>query len=138
MVDRRACPAFHAAVELIGRRWNGVIIDALLDRPLRFSELRTAVPDVTPAMLSQRLKELEGHDVIVRSVSPDRPVEVSYSLTEVGRGLSAVLDAVALWSIDWSGEGEAAPAARTRAARTAAAAAERNSRWNSASIRSAS
>jgi len=128
MVDRRACPAFHSAVELIGRRWNGVIIDALLHQPLRFSELRTAIPDVTPAMLSQRLKELEADDVIVRSVSSDRPVEVSYSLTEVGRGLSTVLDAVALWSIDWSGEGEAALASES----------ERTGRWNSASIRSAS
>jgi len=127
MVDRRACPAFHAAVELIGRRWNGVIIDALLHQPLRFSELRAAIPDISPAMLSQRLKELEADEVIVREVT-GRPIEVSYELTEVGRGLSTVLDAVALWSIEWSGEGDAAIAAE----------AERNSRWNSASIRSAS
>lgn len=128
MVDRRACPAFHAAVELIGRRWNGVIIDALLHQPLRFSELRMAIPDITPAMLSQRLKELEAEQVITRAVSTERPIEVSYSLTEVGHGLAAVLDAVALWSIGWSGEGDDARAAE----------AERSGRWNSASIRSAS
>jgi DNA-binding HxlR family transcriptional regulator len=128
MVDRRACPAFHAAVELIGRRWNGVIIDALLQQPLRFSELRAAIPDITPAMLSQRLKELEADEVIIREVS-GRPVEVSYELTDVGRGLSTVLDAVALWSIDWSGEGEVVHNST---------ATERNDRWNSASTRSAS
>ncbi|GGF30515.1 winged helix-turn-helix transcriptional regulator [Subtercola lobariae] len=104
MVDRGACPSFHAAVELIGRRWNGVIIDRLLAHPLRFSELRTAIPDVTPAMLSQRLKELEVAQVVRRDVSSERPIEVSYALTETGQQLSEVLDAVAVWSLEWSGE----------------------------------
>ncbi len=102
MVDRSACPAFHAAVELIGRRWNGVIVDLLLARPLRFSELRSAIQDITPAMLSQRLKELEGADLVTRVVATERPIEVTYSLTATGRQLSAVLDAVAEWSTVWS------------------------------------
>jgi len=120
MVDRSDCPAFHAAVEFIGRRWNGVIIDVLLSRSRRFSELRAAITDITPAMLSARLKELEAAGLVHRDVSGDRPIEVSYSLTDTGRQLSAVLDAVAVWSLAWSSEsGE-----------------ER--RWNSASIPSAS
>ena len=121
MVDRGACPAFHSAVELIGRRWNGVIVDLLLTGPRRFSELRTAIPDITPAMLSQRLKELEAADVVSREVSTGRPVEVGYSLTATGRELSTVLDAVAEWSLGWAGheQGE-------------------DGRWNSASIHSAS
>lgn len=119
-MDRTACPSFHAAVELIGRRWNGLIIDVLLGDSLRFSELRTAIPDITPAMLSQRLKELEAERLVERQVSSGRPVEVSYSLTETGRQLSAVLDAIAVWSLGWTGH-------------------EReDGRWNSASIHSAS
>jgi DNA-binding HxlR family transcriptional regulator len=106
MVDRRQCPQFHAAVELIGKRWNGVIIDALLATPRRFSELRGAIPDITPAVLSLRLKELELENVITREVSSERPVEVTYSLTPAGRGLSAVLDAVAEWSLDWTHDNE--------------------------------
>lgn len=119
-MDRNACPSFHAAVELIGRRWNGLIVDVLLAGSLRFSELRAAIPDITPAMLSQRLKELEAERLVERQVSAGRPVEVSYSLTETGRQLSAVLDAVAVWSLEWTGEQR------------------EGGRWNSASIRSAS
>jgi DNA-binding HxlR family transcriptional regulator len=125
MVDHDACPAFHAAVELIGRRWNGVIIDALLAGSLRFSELRAAIPGITPAMLSQRLKELEEEQLVRREVSSGRPVEVSYSLTETGRQLTSVLDAVAVWSLGWSG---GKPLNEKR----------EDSRWNSASIRSVS
>jgi DNA-binding HxlR family transcriptional regulator len=125
MVDRSACPYFHAAVELIGRRWNGVIIDILLTGPLRFHELRSGIPDITPAMLSQRLKELEAAQVVRREVSTTGPVEVRYVLTEIGQQMSAALDAVAEWSIDWS--------------RLALPENEREvARWNSASIPSAS
>lgn len=103
VVDRRACRGFHAAVELIGRRWNGVIIDALLAGPLRFSELQVAVSGIAPAMLSQRLKELEAAKLVHREVVSGPPIEVSYSLTEDGQRLSPVLDAVAVWSLTWSG-----------------------------------
>jgi DNA-binding HxlR family transcriptional regulator len=120
LVDRGACPAFHAAVELIGRRWNGVIVDKLLLSPLRFSELRDGIPDITPAMLSQRLKELEVEQLVLREVSATRPIEVTYSLTETGTQLSEVLDAVAVWSLGWAEEHR------------------EDGRWNSASIRSAS
>lgn len=120
MVDRSKCTAFHAAVELIGRRWNGVIVDLLLTSSLRFSELRAAIPDITPAMLSQRLKELERAGLVSREVSATRPVEVSYTLTETGAQLSSVLDAVAEWSMSWSDNEK------------------EGVRWNSASIRSAS
>ncbi|MFZ2965268.1 MAG: helix-turn-helix domain-containing protein [Rhodoglobus sp.] len=120
MIDRHACPAFHAAVELIGKRWNGVIVDTLLTSSLRFSELRAVIPGITPAVLSQRLKELEAEQLVRREVSVERPIEVSYSLTDTGRRLSAVLDAVAEWSLGWP-----------RVERE-------DRRWNSASIRSAS
>lgn len=120
MVDRNACPAFHSAVELIGRRWNGVIVDLLLAGGRRFSELQAAIPDITPAMLSQRLKELETALVVHRQVSAGRPVEVSYSLTATGRELSTVLDAVAQWSLGWEGHEnvtEVAPVIRRKMAR---------------------
>jgi DNA-binding HxlR family transcriptional regulator len=125
MVDRSACPCFHAAIELLGRRWNGVIIDNLLAGPLRFSEFRESIPEITPAMLSQRLKELEGAKLVRRDVSATRPIEVRYALTEIGQRISTALDAVAEWSIDWS--------------RAASPENEREEvRWNSASIPSAS
>jgi DNA-binding HxlR family transcriptional regulator len=96
-----ACSSFHAAIELIGRRWNGVILNRLLDGPLRFSQLRAAIPEVTDAMLTLRLKELEAAALLVRSVSTDRPIEVHYALTEVGAQLSPILAAIGRWSVTW-------------------------------------
>ncbi|WP_245886939.1 winged helix-turn-helix transcriptional regulator [Umezawaea tangerina] len=100
-----ACPNFHAAVELIGRKWNGVILQQLLTGPLRFLELRERVPRVTDAMLSQRLKELEAAALVERVVTTtSRPVEVRYKLTPIGDRLAPVLDAVAAWGNEWAAE----------------------------------
>ena len=53
------CPHFHAAIELIGKRWTGAIVCALTERPMRFGELGKAVPGLSDRLLSQRLRELE-------------------------------------------------------------------------------
>ncbi|WNV85658.1 helix-turn-helix domain-containing protein [Umezawaea sp. Da 62-37] len=104
-----ACPNFHAAVELIGRKWNGVILQQLLESPLRFLELRERIPRVTDAMLSQRLKELEAAAVVERVVTTtSRPVEVRYKLTAIGDRLAPVLDAVAAWGNEWAARGPSA------------------------------
>lgn len=95
------CSSFHAAIELIGRRWNGVILNRLLGGSLRFSELRDAVPEVTDAMLTLRLKELETAALVVRSISQTRPIEVRYALTEIGAQLSPVLAAIGQWGAAW-------------------------------------
>ncbi|MBL7502651.1 helix-turn-helix transcriptional regulator [Frankia sp. CNm7] len=95
-------PDFHTAIELIGRRWTGVILAELLAGPMRFSELRERIPRITDAMLSQRLKELEQAEVVERAVTVARPVEVRYALTAIGRRLEPVLDAVRAWSVDWA------------------------------------
>lgn len=99
-----SCPQFHEAIELIGRRWNGVILQHLLSGPLRFAEIAKRIPGITDAMLSQRLKELEGAGIVSRIVSVGRPVEVRYSPTAVGVGLVPVFDAIAAWSTDWARE----------------------------------
>lgn len=94
------CPAFHAAIELIGRRWNGVLLQQLLGGPLRFHELRDRIAGITDAMLSQRLKDLEASGIVVRTVGTGRPVMVSYELTTIGHQLSPILDAVASWGAE--------------------------------------
>lgn len=99
--ETSVCPTFHAAIELIGRRWNGVILQRLVDGPLRFSEIRRGVPRLTDAMLSQRLRELEDAGVITREVADHRPVQVSYALTEIGQRLGPILIAVAEWGHEW-------------------------------------
>jgi DNA-binding HxlR family transcriptional regulator len=105
------CARFHRAVELIGRRWSGAIIRMLLQRPSRYAELRAAIPDITDRMLSERLRELEEENIVVRTVIPDTPVRVEYSLTTKGRALAPALDAIGHWAEKWVEAGEPAKTA---------------------------
>jgi len=100
-VDGAFCPYFHRAVELIGRRWTGAIVRALLRGVVHFSELTRAIPDLSDRMLSERLKELEAEGIVVRTVIPAMPVRVEYRLTEKGRTLEPVLDAISQWAGEW-------------------------------------
>ena len=96
------CAKFHKAVELIGRRWSGAVIQLLLRGPARFAELRDAIPDISDRMLSERLRELEDEAIVVRKVIPEIPVRVEYSLTPKGRGLEPALGAIGKWAERWA------------------------------------
>src|SRR5436190_10628019 len=95
------CPRFHVAVELIGGRWTGAIISRLLSGRARYNELRTAVPEISDRMLSERLRALESEGVLTRNVLPESPVRVEYELTAKGRALEESLDAIGKWATRW-------------------------------------
>jgi DNA-binding HxlR family transcriptional regulator len=95
------CPHFRKAIELVGRRWSGTILRALMDRPLRFSEISIRIPEISDRSLSLRLKELEIEGIVVRAVEPTQPVSVTYSLTEKGRALESAIAALERWAHDW-------------------------------------
>ncbi len=101
IIEGAFCPVFHRAVELIGRRWNGAIVRALLSGAVRFSELTESIPELSDRMLSERLKELELEGIVARTVLPETPVRIEYHLTEKGRALTPVLDAISAWSYAW-------------------------------------
>ncbi len=112
------CPRYHLASELIGRRWTGAIIYVLLQERCRFATLRAAVPGITDRMLSGRLRDLEQKGIVTRTVVPDTPVRVEYSLTDKGRELAAAVTAIADWAERWIPAPETpAPAARRPRAR---------------------
>jgi DNA-binding HxlR family transcriptional regulator len=111
------CARFHRASELIGRRWTGAIIFVLLKSRCRFATLRAAIPDITDRMLSERLQELEQEGIVERTVVPETPVRVEYSLTKKGRALAAAIDAIADWAHRYLEDVAAAPAARRVRAR---------------------
>ena len=92
------CTRFHRASELIGRRWTGAIIFLLLKQTCRFATLRDAIPDITDRMLSERLQELEEEGLVQRTVVPDTPVRVEYSLTKKGKALAGAIEAIAEWA----------------------------------------
>ena len=92
------CTRFHRASELIGRRWTGAIIFLLLKQTCRFATLRDSIPGITDRMLSERLQELEDEGLVDRTVLPEPPVRVEYSLTKKGRALAEPIGALAQWA----------------------------------------
>lgn len=95
------CPHFHAAIELIGKRWTGAILCALTEGPLRFGELAKAVPGLSDRLLSKRLRELEGEGLVEREVEGGSPVRVTYSLTASGAGLGPAIRELKHWARAW-------------------------------------
>lgn len=98
------CPHFHAAIELIGKRWTGAIVFALTEGPLRFGELAKAVPGLSDRLLSQRLRELEQEGLVEREVEAGSPVRVTYSLTEAGVELGPAIGELKSWAKRWRSE----------------------------------
>ena len=92
------CTRFHRASELIGRRWTGAIIFLLLKQTCRFATLRDGIPEITDRMLSERLQELEEEGLVERTVIPDTPVRVEYSLTRKGKALAEPIRAITDWA----------------------------------------
>ena len=98
----RVCENFHSAIELIGRRWSGAIIAAMLGGAQRACHIREAIPGLSDRLLTERLRELEDEGIVVRSVTDDRPPAVHYELTERGRALENVFSSLEQWSAEWS------------------------------------
>jgi DNA-binding HxlR family transcriptional regulator len=104
------CGRFHRAVELVGRRWSGAVIQLLLQRRMRYAELRDAITDISDRMLSERLRELEAEGIVARIVVPETPVRVEYELTAKGRALEHPLAAIGKWAERWIDVEAAEPA----------------------------
>ena len=85
----------------MGKRWTGAILLVLMDGPLRFSEVRELVPDISDRLLSERMKELEGEEIVERHVSDAGPVRVEYALTAKGRALEPTVRALKSWAHNW-------------------------------------
>jgi DNA-binding HxlR family transcriptional regulator len=102
LADRApCCGLYHQAVELVGKRWTGAILLVLMDGPLRFSEVRELVPDISDRLLSERMKELEAERIVERHVSDHGPVRVEYALTDKGRALEPTVRALKSWAHNW-------------------------------------
>jgi len=97
----RMCPRYESAIELLGKRWTALIIRVLLGGPKRFKEIKEQIPDMSDKMLTDRMKELEAADVVVRHVYPETPVRIEYELTKKGKSLENVIEAIQTWSEQW-------------------------------------
>jgi DNA-binding HxlR family transcriptional regulator len=97
----QVCTRFHAAIELLGARWSGAVLRAMFTGSRRFADIKAAIPGISDVMLTRRLRELEDAGLLQRQVMPTSPVHVEYQLTEMGRDVGPVLDAVIAWSHRW-------------------------------------
>lgn len=100
-VPKQCCPRYHRAVEIVGARWSGAILQVMLGGVTRFGEIEDAIPDLSSRMLSQRLKEFETEGLLERKVIPETPVRVEYRLTAKGRALAPVVRALSVWAERW-------------------------------------
>lgn len=96
------CPRFEMGVDLLGKKWTGLILRTLMGGgPMRFGEIRCHIPELSDRLLSERLNELEHAGVVVRHVHTTRPVTVEYQLSAKGEALRPVVDAIQSWSDVW-------------------------------------
>jgi len=96
------CPHFHAAIELIGKRWTGAIVCALTERPMRFGELRKAIDSQSELSVHYQPKLDEDEGLVEREVEAGTPVRVTYSLTECGDQLGPAIHELKAWAKRWN------------------------------------
>jgi len=102
------------AVDVFASRWKGQVLWYLQDGPRRFMELRRLIPTVSPKMLTQKLRELERDGLVHREHHREIPPRVEYTMTELGRSVLPVLEAIETW---WKQHGASVAAGGTDAIR---------------------
>ncbi|WP_196893533.1 winged helix-turn-helix transcriptional regulator [Aureivirga marina] len=98
------CPAttilaLKDCLTILNGKWKVPIIGTLLFGPKRFKDLENTIQKITPRMLSKELKELEINNIIQRKVYDSRPILIEYELTESGKTLKPILEAMVEWGI---------------------------------------
>jgi DNA-binding HxlR family transcriptional regulator len=94
------CPV-DTAIAMIGGKYKSLILWHLIDATLRFGELRKLIPQATPKMLTQQLRELERDNLVARTVYPVVPPKVEYRLTDLGRSIRPILLSMYEWGADY-------------------------------------
>ena len=90
------CPV-ATTLMLIGNKWKIFIIQQLMDRPFRFSELRRAIPGISEKVLTDNLRAMEKDGIITRTVFPEVPPRTEYALSELGDTMSPIIESMATW-----------------------------------------
>jgi DNA-binding HxlR family transcriptional regulator len=96
--------SMELTLALIGGKWKALILWQLGDKILRYSELRKALPNITPKMMTQQLREMEDSGLVMRFVYTQIPPKVEYSLTQAGKSLLPILDVMCKWGQNYADE----------------------------------
>ncbi|MFC4401717.1 winged helix-turn-helix transcriptional regulator [Gracilibacillus xinjiangensis] len=100
MSDKTICPRFESALDILNKRWTGLIIFQLLEGAQRFSVIESSI-GISGRVLSERLKDLEKSGIVERKVYDETPVRIEYGLTDKGRALEPVLKSIQQWAEGW-------------------------------------
>ena len=95
-----ACPV-ATTVQLIGSKWKLLIMRNLLARPWRFNELRKDLEGISQKVLTDSLRSMEEDGIIIRTVYPEVPPRVEYSLSELGETMRPIIRAMEQWGMDY-------------------------------------
>lgn len=91
---------------LLGKRWSGLVVAVLTNGPVRFADLRRAIPGISERMLSDRLTELADSGLVLREVIEGPPLGVAYRLTPAGLALRPALEELSRWAHEHLTAGE--------------------------------
>lgn len=94
------CPV-ATTVQLIGSKWKLLIMRNLLQRPWRFNELRRTLPGISQKVLTDSLRSMEADGIITRTVYPDVPPRVEYSLSKLGETMRPVIKSMETWGTEY-------------------------------------
>ena len=108
-MGRKYTCGLDAAIAVMGGKWKGLILFALHEGPVRFGELRRAVPGISERMLIHQLREMEASGLVHREVYHQVPPKVEYSLTDFGRSLNTAIGPLGEWGEEHMERIEALP-----------------------------
>jgi DNA-binding HxlR family transcriptional regulator len=90
------CPV-ETTARIVGGRWKAAVLEQLFQSPKRFSELKRSIAGITQRTLAQQLRDLQSTGIVERTVYPDRPPRVVYTVTPLGKSLRPLLNAMCHW-----------------------------------------
>lgn len=99
------CPV-ATTVQLIGSKWKLLIMRNLLERPWRFNELKKDLDGISQKVLTDSLRSMEADGIITRTVYPEVPPRVEYSLRDIGESVRPILTAMQKWGEDYKKSNE--------------------------------
>lgn len=90
------CPV-ATTVQLIGSKWKLLIMRNLMIRPWRFNELQKSLEGISQKVLTDSLRSMESDGIITRTVFPEVPPRVEYALSDLGKSMQPIMDAMEVW-----------------------------------------
>lgn len=95
------CPKYEHTFQILGKRWNGLIIEVLHQKDCRFSELAREIEELSDRVLTERLKELEHEGIVEKNMLCPDKIKFTYRLTEKGEALAKATDGLKEWAEKW-------------------------------------